>query len=393
MQKRTFNRSERVSNFATICNYNMPFSKPAKKMDISTLTARLSSSLGPCGEDLVFSSEFDDIQEARRFDDPTLSQGEWVTEIKEADWPGVVRIAENILANKSKDIRVACWLIEARSKIGGLAGLVEGYGLLGALCETFWNDIHPQPDDGDIEQRVGVLDWLANQTPRLLREVALTHSSKGTFSLIDLESARAIAKQIERNPGQAEEIARNATVSLEIFEAAAKDTPKAFFAESQRQAEAARHAIKAVQTMLDSHMGDLSPAFGPSFDVLDDISHFFHRHAGSSGAQTPVSTVDARFESAAPPGNKRIEPTFGTPGEATAGSVRTREQAIRQLQEIAAFFRRSEPHSPVAYLAEKAAKWGSMPLHEWLRTVVKDDSALLRMEELLGVEPGTGNQN
>lgn len=357
-------------------------------MDLSTLTAPLPSSFGPCGEDLVFSSEFDDIQEARRFDDPSLSQGEWVTEIKEADWPGVVRIAESILANKSKDMRVTCWLIEARSKIAGLDGLAEGYGLLGTLCETFWNDIHPQADDGDIEQRVGVLDWLANQTPRLLREIALTGSSKGSFSLIDLESARATAKQIERNPGQAEEIARNATVSLETFEAAAKDTPKAFFAAGQRHAEAVRDAIKAVQTMLDSRMGDLSPAFGPSFDVLEDISHFFQRHAGTTGAQTPAPTHNATT-----PHGQRIEPTFGAPGESADGPVRTRDQAIRQLQEIAAFFRRTEPHSPVAYLAEKAAKWGTMPLHEWLRTVVKDDSALLRMEELLGVEPANGGQS
>jgi type VI secretion system protein ImpA len=27
-----------------------------------------------------------------------------------------------------------------------------------------------------------------------------------------------------------------------------------------------------------------------------------------------------------------------------------------------------------------------MPLHEWLRSVVRDDSALLRVEELLGIE-------
>ena len=84
---------------------------------------------------------------------------------------------------------------------------------------------------------------------------------------------------------------------------------------------------------------------------------------------------------------ERREPTIGETLDVSAGPIRSRAQAIGQLQEIAAFFRRTEPHSPVAYLAEKAAKWGTMPLHEWLRTVVKDDSALLRMEELLGVEP------
>lgn len=73
--------------------------------------------------------------------------------------------------------------------------------------------------------------------------------------------------------------------------------------------------------------------------------------------------------------------------QAPSGPLLSRDQAIRQLQEIAAFFRRSEPHSPVAYLADKAVRWGNMPLHEWLRTVVRDDAALSRVEELLGVEP------
>jgi len=36
------------------------------------------------------------------------------------------------------------------------------------------------------------------------------------------------------------------------------------------------------------------------------------------------------------------------------------------------------------YLAEKAAKWGELPLHEWLRAVVKDPAQIAQLEELLG---------
>jgi type VI secretion system protein ImpA len=61
---------------------------------------------------------------------------------------------------------------------------------------------------------------------------------------------------------------------------------------------------------------------------------------------------------------------------------------LAQLRIVAEFFRKTEPHSPVAYLADKAAKWGEQPLHLWLRTVVKEEAALARLEELLGVENG-----
>ena len=39
------------------------------------------------------------------------------------------------------------------------------------------------------------------------------------------------------------------------------------------------------------------------------------------------------------------------------------------------------------YLAERAASWGEMPLHVWLRAVIKDPSAIAGIEELLGAAP------
>jgi type VI secretion system protein ImpA len=68
------------------------------------------------------------------------------------------------------------------------------------------------------------------------------------------------------------------------------------------------------------------------------------------------------------------------------GPLQTRAQALAQLRAVAAFFRRTEPHSPVAYLADKAAHWGEQPLHVWLRALVKDDVSFAHIEELLGVD-------
>jgi len=37
----------------------------------------------------------------------------------------------------------------------------------------------------------------------------------------------------------------------------------------------------------------------------------------------------------------------------------------------------------------KAASWGEMPLHEWLRTVVRDPVQSAQLDELLGVAPSS----
>lgn len=344
-------------------------------MDHAGLLQALPFPDKPCGDDLSFSAAFDQIQEARRFDDPTLAQGEWVSEIKEADWRGVITLCEALLATQTKDLRVAGWLTEALGRAHGLAGLADGHALTAALCEAFWNDIHPQAEDGELEQRIGALDWLLAQTARLLRDVPLTASPKGRFSLADLEAARANA----RNPGSADDGAR---LTLDDFDAALQGTPPQHFSDGLQGAERLKAALGSLQATLDARLGDAAPAFGPALDLLDDITRSHRRHAPTAASPAAES-----------PGLPAPTPADTTPREAPAaagGPPRSRDEALRQLEEIAAFFRRTEPHSPVAYLAEKAARWGSMSLHEWLRSVVRDDSALLRVEELLGVEERGG---
>ena len=44
----------------------------------------------------------------------------------------------------------------------------------------------------------------------------------------------------------------------------------------------------------------------------------------------------------------------------------TRASAYQELRHIAEFFKRTEPHSPVPYLLEKAIRWGAMPLDDLL---------------------------
>lgn len=63
------------------------------------------------------------------------------------------------------------------------------------------------------------------------------------------------------------------------------------------------------------------------------------------------------------------------------------QQAIGHLRAIADFFRRSEPYSPVSYVADKAENASEGDLHTWLRPVVKDTASLAHIEEMLGAQP------
>lgn len=332
----------------------------------------------PCGEDMSFSAEFDAITEARRFDDPSLDQGEWVTDLKQADWPEVVRICTDLLAHRTKDLRLAVWLTEALTKTQGAAGLTQGYELLTDLCANHWADVHPQPDDdGDQEERIGNLDWLLTRSGSLIKDLPLTQSDKGRYSSFDLECARNLTQSLERNQSDADELQRHARVTQAQFDAAREDTPGQFFADNLAEIKRTQQALTQLQVIVDKLLGADGPAFGATHSALEGLHHTLDRFATAAGVNNTTETAVA-----VAPSTTTLETSAGNSPQ---GPLTSRAQALQQLRQVADFFRDTEPHSPVAYLAEKAANWGEMSLHQWLKTVVKDDGALSHVEELLGV--------
>lgn len=353
----------------------------------------------PCGADMVFSAEFDAIREARRHDDPHLDQGDWVIDIKEADWPQVIRICTEVLTERSKDVRVAAWLAEAWAKTRGFAGLRDGFLLVDGLCRRYWDGLHPVPDEGDVQQRVGNLAWLLSRSQQLVRELPLTQSEGGRFGAVLWDSATQLANAIKRAPQNAADLTRG-KVTLDQFDAARRDTPPAFYSELESQLQGCFGAVDVLERTLTERLGEEGPAFTPLRTALKDVTELAHRFAREAGLLVRADLAPPAAQATPPAGAAvaRMEPTLTAvdlpstaPLAAMRGPLQTRDQALAQLREVAEFFRRTEPHSPVAYLADKAASWGEMSLHLWLRTVLKNNDALSGLEELLGVPKAPEN--
>jgi len=284
----------------------------------------------PCGEDISFDACMDAIAAARRQDDPTLEQGEWATPLHSADWPLVAHRCAQLLHSRSKDLRLAVWLAEARAHTHGMRGLGDGFLLLAGLCDRFWEHVYPLPEGGEHELRSGNLAWLLGRTPGLVKEL----SPEG---------------------------------------------------DAEARLQDARHCLDGLQQLqaaADARLGADGLAFGPARDAVQSAL------ADAERALPPEGTAPDGAESGG-------AGSAGIGGRASAGAgtqsqpvmPQTREHALMQLRLVAEFFRRTEPHSPVAYLAEKAASWGDLPLHEWLRSVVKDPAQVAQLDELLGAAP------
>ena len=96
-------------------------------LNLEALLAPVSEAR-PCGDDLAFSAELDAIVRARQADDPSLEQGAWVTDLKEADWKFVARSSAQLIEKRSKDLQLAVWLTEAWTKMHAFAGLGRTLG-------------------------------------------------------------------------------------------------------------------------------------------------------------------------------------------------------------------------------------------------------------------------
>jgi type VI secretion system protein ImpA len=342
-------------------------------MNTDELLQPISAS-APCGEDLSFSAEFDQIAEMRREDDPTLDQGEWVTALKVADWPGVLDRSSELLRTKSKDLRLAMWWAEAATLTQGYAGLRLGVALCAELCERYWDAFHPQPEDGDQEQRIGNLRWFLGRLVALSTLAPITRGRGGAYSLQQMVAARSLQATPDKPlPADA--------LTLDKFNRALRDTPKDELRASLAALEASQQLLNGWQGLIDAKLGADGPSFVSAREALASALHELQRLAREVGAVSGAAVTTAAVAGEA----ARSAPA-GAATDAAGGPLRSREQALGQLREVAAFFRATEPHSPVAYLADKAVQWGDMPLHLWLRAVLKDAGALAHVEELLGVE-------
>lgn len=326
-------------------------------LNIEQLLAPLSAAQ-PCGEDLAFSADMDAIAQARQADDPSLEQGAWVATLKEADWKFVARRSAELIERRSKDLRLAVWLAESSAKTAGLRGLADSLALIAGLCERYWDHVYPLPDEAGFEQRIGNLCWIAARVPQLVLDIPIAEG--GTHSMRDVGLAHA----------------RAGDAAAEL-EAARQRSSRAFYEALLRDCDHCAAALGDLERVVDDRLGVDGPSFSAAKSTLQGLIDFVTPGARETGA----------LPEAAPA--RGAAPAPGTPAPGGApGPVQNRAQALAQLRMVADFFRRTEPHSPVAYLADKAANWGEQPLHVWLRAVVKDDASLARLEELLGVERG-----
>ena len=322
----------------------------------------------PSGIDLRYDNKLlvhDKIKEARRQDDD-LAQGDWQSERKTANFPFVVKLAQDTLATVSKDLQVAAWLTEALLQTERFGGLRQGIGLCHNLMTTFWETVYPVIEDGDRELRARPLSWVGSMLDFPLRSAPIVNAGYSWFVYKDSRTV-GYEDQIKTDKDRKARsvMIENGKIEPEAFDKAFNETPKAFYLQAEKDLDSCIEALAALDTYCDEVFEDDAPAFGKLKTGLTEVRHTIHLLLEKKREKEPDPVEPEPVEEVASEGGQAGEGATAT-GAATGASgaffaePADRRQAVQGIAAAAAYLRKKEPLSPAPYLLLRGLRWGEL---------------------------------
>ncbi|MGE3806134.1 MAG: type VI secretion system protein TssA [Gemmataceae bacterium] len=335
-------------------------------IDFDTLLAPIPGD-EPAGSSVPFDLR-DKFEEDRKEDDPSAYAPDDPMRpetFKKADWPGIIKRAQEVLTKNSKDLLTSARLAEALVKLHGYEGCRDGIHLLRLLVEQCWDRLQPvieTPDDMDL--RASPFNWLDDpdrgaRFPTTLRAVPLLHGEDGPLSWLDW-------KQSQEGKG----------IAREDFDKAMVSTP---LEQCQAALDALTQAVEDVNLLanqLKEKMGDVAPSMFKLRQSLEDCKGLAQHVVSFKGPAAGEEGTAEGGDGAAGEGKP------ATPGRAAS----TRAEAYRQLAQAAAVLQQLEPHSPIPYLVQRAVALGALSFPELMKAIIREENILKELSREFGIK-------
>jgi type VI secretion system protein ImpA len=270
-----------------------------------------------------------------------------------APWEKLAEDCENVLRDKSKDLQIACWLVEAQARIrrdppvSEFAALRDGFKLVTGLCAQYWDTLFSNPGDepGDKGQPLLSLNEGALVPP--IRKIPLTlREDPGPFSYWQID-----VQQKKGDMGAIDTLVRKGG--------------RDFYMPLLTDLAEARAALAALETTIAERMNSSAANIREAFEqvqaMVQHISGYKLGEAATAAAGAPG--VEGKAPAAAGGGRVRVDGEFGS-----------RDEALEALLQIARFFREREPQATISYTIEDAVRRARLPLADLLLELMDEDT-------------------
>jgi len=344
----------------------------------------------PCGTDLrqdtSQTSPYEELRDLRRKNREMERKLEVPAEgesgadsFTQPDWRAVIEKATRVLCEKSKDLDVVAWLIEGLVRMHGFTGLRDGLRLARELIEQYWDELYPSRDSAGADKRLANLAGLNRSLPTVLRVVPMAAAGEDT-RLGWFHYQQAVRLERITDPDQKRRQQEDGGVGMDVFMRAVQATPAAFYRDLVADLQGSQDELTRLGGLLETKCGSdaegrpLAPTLTQLRDSLEECLDLV-----KSIAKDKLAVIASSQALPHPVTGSRQGPSMSPDG---AGCLGDREDAIRSLQQIAAFFRQNEPHSPIGYALEQVVRWGHMELPDLLVEMIPDGAGRERFEWL-----------
>ena len=305
-------------------------------------------------------------------------------------WRTVRDLGLKTVTETAKDLEVAAWVTEAYLRTHGLIGLAAGARLIAGLAENYWDDVFPLPDDYGVETRVAPVTGLngregngslmqpLHKVPLFTRpdgSPVAFYQYQGSEQLTSLDAERRQAR-IEAG-----------AIPFEDMEREARTQGTRGMVRLRADAREALDAWQEMANILDEKASEDPPSTSAVRDLvsqmLDIANRYAPEEAGADSGDAGEAGGDGGASGMVAGGGGMLAGGIAVP----AGATVSREDALRALENIATFFRKTEPLSPLSYTLDEAVRRGRMSWPELLEEIVADRDSRNAILTTLGIKP------
>lgn len=328
-------------------------------VDFESILAPVSAT-EPAGADLGYDLAFGTLERTAQ-GKPAQQIGDTVSPGTEPDWKAVQQQSIALLA-KTRDLRIAVYLTKALVRTSGWAGFGQGLTVIRGLIEKYWDEgLHPRldPDDGnDPTIRINVIrDLDAADVLAAVRALPLIVSPMlGIITLRDVEIAYGDASAPEGKEA----------ITMAAIEGTLLDCPIDALRATDDGLRNCTETLAGIEAVMTAKV---AAEWHPGLEHLGRLL----KKGAALVAEAAASRTGSAAADAAP--GQAVAATNGKGrGGASIASVEisTREDVLKALDKILAYYDRHEPSSPIPIFMQRCKRLVPMNFVDIVKELVPD---------------------
>lgn len=327
----------------------------------------------PSGPNLEYDPAFSELERAAQ-GKPEQRMGSVLVPSEPPDWSEVYKQSVELL-EKTRDLRVVMHLTHALLHSDGFVGFADGIELAVGLVRDLWPSVHPEvdhEDNDDPTMRVTALATLAAPPTLLALQKCALAQLRG-LGAVTLSDIRAAASGTST---QSEPAVTSGTIDA-IFQQVEFEALEATVLAVQRCFDGAA----AIDAAFLTHSGSRGPDLSALTQILREVRQvikprFEARQAAKQEEQESKGDVPSAEGSGSHP--SRV-------GGALSGEIRSREDVLKAIDMISAYYSRAEPANPLPLLLERCRRLVTSSFLEIIQELMPDSVA--QVNSLVGRRP------